>query len=311
MTDLHTAVQEYIVLRHAVGFKLDRVERQLLDFVEFLRSRGATRVTCELALSWGTLPRDVKPGWWKTRLSVVRCFARYLSALDPLTQVPTTDLLPRLNRGSRRAVPYPYSEGEVAALMAAARVIRSAMTAATCETLIGLLATTGMRVGESLRLDRDDVDDGRGLLIVRHSKFARSREIPLHESSLDALHRYGRTRDRHFPTPKSPSLLINKAGGRLTYRPVLWLFHRLVRQAGLGPRSDRCRPRLHDLRHRFAAITLEDWYRSGVDVPPRLPLLSTYLGHIDPQSTYWYLSASPQLLTATAQRLEATLGTPT
>jgi integrase/recombinase XerD len=223
---------------------------------------------------------------------VVRCFARYLSAVDPATEVPPTDLLPRLASGSSRAEPYLYSDAEVSALLAAARSIRSPLTAATCATLIGLLAVTGMRVGEALRLDRDDLDCVRGVLIVRDSKFDRSREVALHETTLAALNRYGRLRDVYHPTPRSLSLFISRTGGRLSYRTMNWHFGRLVRKAGLSPRSGRSRPRMQDLRHRFACLTLQQWYRDGVDVQPRLPVLSTYLGHINPASTYWYYSDS-------------------
>jgi integrase/recombinase XerD len=309
MTDLRTTAVQYLAIRRAVGFKLDHVEHLLFDFVEFIRSQGATRVTCELALRWATRPSDASTSWWRARLCVARCFARYLSGIDPSTEIPPTDLLPRSDTGSSRATPYVYSDVEVAALLAAARSIPSPLTAATCETVIGLLAVTGMRVGESLRLDREDLDPDRGLLIVRHSKFDRSREVPLHESTLEVLDRYGRIRDQRCPTPRSPSFFISRTGGRLSYRTMNWHFDRLVRKAGLQPRSARCRPRMHDLRHRFACITLEEWYRNGVDVQPRLPLLSIYLGHIDPNSTYWYLS-QPQLLAAAAQRLETWLEVP-
>jgi integrase/recombinase XerD len=310
MTDLQAAAAQYLATRRAVGFKLTHVEPLLADFVRFAGSRNATHVTCDLALQWATAPQDATPAWWKGRLCVVRCFARYLSAVDPATEVPPTDLLPRLASGSNRAEPYLYSDAEVSALLAAARSIRSPLTAATCETLIGLLAVTGMRVGEALHLDRGDLDRVRGVLIVRDSKFDRSREVALHESALAALDRYGRLRDVHHPTPQSSSLFISRTGGRLSYRTMNWHFGRLVRKAGLAPRSGRCRPRMQDLRHRFACLTVQQWYRDGVDVQPRLPLLSTYLGHINPASTYWYLSAQLDLLHAAATRLESSLREP-
>ena len=161
-------------------------------------------------------------------------------------RVPPTDLLPRLASGSNRAEPYLYSDAEVSALLAAARSIRSPLTAATCETLIGLLAVTGIRVGEALHLDRGDLDRVRGVLIVRDSKFDRSREVALHESTLAALDRYGRLRDVQHPTPLSSSLFISRTGGRLSYRTMNWHFGRLVRKAGLAPRPGRCRPRMQD-----------------------------------------------------------------
>ena len=307
MSGFRVAAEDYLATRRAVGFKLERAEGLLFAFVEFLDSHAASRITTELALRWATLPGQAATGWWKNRLCVARCFARHMSALDPATQVPPTDLLARLDPGGGRAEPYLYSAGEVAGVLAAARSIRSRLTAATCGTLIGLLTATGIRVGEALRLDVDDVDPTRGVLVVRDSKFDRSREIPLHSSTLHALAVYTRIRDEHHPQPGC--FFISRTGGRLCYRTLNWHFDRLVRKAGLQPRSARCRPRLHDFRHSFACATLEDWYRSGVDVQARLPLLSTYLGHIDPASTYWYLSGKPELLALAAQRLEATLGT--
>ncbi len=308
MTDLRDAAGDYLAVRRAVGFKLDRAEHLLFGFVEFAESQGVSRITSDLAVRWATLPADASPGWWQSRLCVVRCFARHMSALDPSTEVPPTDLLPRLNAGSSRATPYLYSDIELASLMAAARSIRSALTAATCETLIGLLAVTGMRVGEALRLDVGDLDWDRGVLIVRDGKFDRSRVVPLHPTALDALRAYAGVRDLRCATPPSPSLFVSRSGGRLSYRTINWHFDRLVNKAGLQPESARCRPRLHDFRHRFACATLEDWYRSGIDVQARTPMLSTYLGHIDPASTYWYLSGRPELLALAAQRLETSLG---
>jgi integrase len=307
MSDLRLAAQQYLAIRRGVGFKLDHVERLLFDFVEFMRSRGMTSISSEAALQWATWPADASPGWWKGRLCVVRCFARYVSGLDPSTEIPPTDLLPRLNSGSNRAIPFAYSESEIVALMTAARSIRSPLTAATCQTLIGLLSVTGMRVGEALRLDRNDLDSDRRLLVVRHSKFDRSREVPLHASTINALRNYASLRDQHFPAARSDSFFVSRTGERISYRTMNWHFARLVRTAGLQPPSTRCRPRMHDLRHRFACLTLEDWYEAGADVQSKLPLLATYLGHIAPSSTYWYLSDQPRLMASAAQRLEAGL----
>ena len=309
MSDLRTAAADYLTIRRAVGFKLKRGEHLLFVFVDYLESQRATSITCQLALAWATLPAEATVGWWTSRLCVVRCFARHMSAIDPETQVPPLDLLPRANAGSARATPYLYSPDDVAALMAAARSVPTPLAAATSETLIGLLAVTGLRVGEALRLDRDDIEWGRGLLRVRDSKFNRSREVPLHPSTLEALRAYTRARDERFPMPASPSVFVSTTGGRLAYRTVNWRFERLVRAAGLKPRSARCRPRLHDFRHSFACATLEDWYRGDEDVQSRLPLLSIFLGHVDPASTYWYLSGKPELLALAAGRLEAFLGT--
>lgn len=308
MSGLRRAAEEYLSIRRAVGFKLARTEGLLLSFVSFAESEGATGVSAQLALRWATLPTQASPDWWNSRLCVVRCFARHLSALDPSTEVPPLDLLPRVPATTRRATPYLYSPTEIVVLMEAANSARFALTSATCQTIIGLLAVTGMRVNETLGLDNDDVDWERGVLIVRQSKFERSREVPLHESAIDALRVYTSVRDQCFPRPRSLSFFVSCSGRRLSYSAMREHFERLVARAGLKPRSPRCRPRMQDFRHSFASATLEDWYRAGVDVQPRLPLLSTYLGHVDPASTYWYLSAKPQLLASAAERLERRLG---
>ncbi len=302
MTGLRGAAEDYLSIRRAVGFKLARTEELLFGFVAFAEAEGVTSVSTELALRWATLPAQASPGWWNSRLSVVRCFARHLSAIDASTEVPPLDALPRGSSSNRRAEPYLYSPGETVALMDAAASARFALTAATCRTVIGLLAVTGMRVSEALGLDNDDVAWERGVLVVRQAKFGRFREVPLHDSSIDALHEYTTTRDERFSSPRSQSFFVSWSGGRLSYGAMRGHFKRLV--AGMVPRSPRCRPRLHDFRHSFASATLEDWYLAGVDVQPRLPLLSTYLGHVDPASTYWYLSAKPELLASAAERLE-------
>jgi integrase len=246
MSALADALRDYLSMRRALGFKLDRTGQLLGGFVAHADRAGADHVTVELALAWATQPAGADPSWHGARLSAVRGFARYLSALDPTTQVPPPDVLPHR---SRRRVPYLYSEAEIAALLAAARGLRSPLRAATYATLIGLLATTGMRVGEAIALDRDDVDLRHGLIVVRHSKFGKSRQLPLHPTTTRALGDYAATRDQLCPAPRTPAWLVSTTGTRLIYTNVHEVFHRLTGQAGLRPRSPRCRPRPHDLRH--------------------------------------------------------------
>ena len=206
-------------------------------------------------------------------------------------------------------MPYLYSEAEVAALMAATASLRPALHAATHKTLIGLLSATGMRLGEVIRLDRADLDAAEGILTIRDSKFAKSRQIPLHPSTLAALADYGQLRDQRFPQPKTPSLLVSTAGTRLISQGIHYVFARLVRQAGLQPRSQECRPRLHDFRHSPGGEhAARPGTGKGLDVQARLPVLSTMLGHTKPANTYWYLSAVPELLALAAERRQTGLG---
>lgn len=305
MIAIHAALADYLAVRRALGYKLQRTEKLLQQFIAYLEAVGATRVTVDAALSWATLPSEGDVSWWAGRLTVVRRFASYLRSLDPQTEVPPTDLLPGR---SHRAVPYLYNDQEIVALMDATRILSSLLRMLTYRTLIGLLAVTGMRVGEAIRLDRTDLDLEHGLVTIHLSKFGKSRQLPLHLTTLAALTDYLRRRDELHPHAKAPSLFISPAGTRLLYCNVHWTFLRLVREAGLKPRSNACRPRPHDLRHSFAVKTILDAYRANADVAARLPLLSTYLGHANPAHTYWYLSAAPELLALAGQRLERSLG---
>jgi integrase/recombinase XerD len=301
MSELARAVQDYLDTRRALGFQLLRDGQLLPQFVAFMDQAGLATITTDAAVAWATGPVDADPCWWGSRLGVVRTFASWLQAFDPHTQVPPADLLPRR---SHRAEPYPYTDRDIAALMAAAAALGPPLRAATYQTLIGLLAVTGMRVGEAINLNRTDLDTAGGVLTVRHTKFDKSRELPLHPSTIDAMEAYARVRDRTCPHPSTPALLVSTVGTPLIYNNVHQTWLDLVAQAGLRPRSPRCRPRIHDLRHRFAITTLLGWYQGGSDVPARLPQLSTYLGHVDPGATYWYLRAAPELLALAAQRLE-------
>jgi integrase/recombinase XerD len=241
--------------------------------------------------------------WGAQRLSKVRCFAAWLQTLDPATEVPPTDIL---TGRPRRAVPYLYTDAEVVAIMAAVRSLRSPLQQHTYQAMVGLLAVTGCRVGELIRLDRDDVCLSTGIVRVIGSKFNKSREVPPHPTAVEALGRYVEDRDRLCPQPRSRSFFLSTAGTTLSYSTVRSTFQRLSQRAGLLPRAGRCRPRIHDLRHSLACTVLIDWYRSGVDVQARLPLLSSFMGHVKPESTYWYLSASPELLGLASRRLEDT-----
>jgi integrase len=301
MSPLQAQLADYLRIRRALGYKLERAEKLLAQYLEHLEALGHDRVTVENALGWATLPAAGSGSWWAFRLSVVRCFATYLHALDPAHEVPPADVLPQR---PRRAIPYLYSDREIAALIAATTALRGELRQRTYRTLIGLLAVTGMRVGEAIRLDRSDLDSGNGVLTVRESKFGKSRELPLHPSTVAALRGYLRVREAHHNAHVSDALLISPAGTRLIYCNVHATFRQLRRGAGLRPRSPGCGPRIHDLRHAFAVRTLLEWYRAGVEVQPRLPLLSTYLGHVHPKHTYWYLQAAPELLRIAGQRLQ-------
>jgi integrase/recombinase XerD len=309
--DLAAAVEDYLVTRRAMGYKLAYQGQMLAQFADHLDAVGAEHLTIDHAVSWAKQSANAKRSWWAVRLSTIRAFARWLSALDPATEIPPPGLIPAQ---SHRVVPYIYTADDIVKLLAVAGRLPTAHRADTYQTLIGLVAVTGMREGEAVRLDRDGVDLEQGLLTIRDSKFGKSRQIPLHPSTVEALTAYAERRDarryrrdgranRHAPS--STSFFTSTTGTRLLRDNVSTVFPRLVHAAGFEWAGHRRRPRLHDLRHSFAVNTLIGWYRRGLDVEQRLPLLSTYLGHVAPKSTYWYLSAVPELLELIADRLDA------
>jgi len=303
MRALVVELDDYLSLRRSLGFKLIRTEKLLRQFVDHCDAVGADTVTAELALRWAALPPEASRSWICHRLCVVRGFSRHLALLDERHQAVPTDLVP--HRPSR-AVPYLYTEDQVTAMMAAARTaFRSPMRQAAFATIVGLLWATGMRIGEALTLDRSDVNFSHGVLTVRETKFGKTRELPVHDTTVDALRAYGRLRQRLFPEADTDSFFLSAAGTRVLYCNFHVGFQELVRRAGVEARSAACRPRPHDLRHSFAVRTLVGWYRAGVDVQSQLPKLSTYLGHVDPAHTYWYLSAAPELLGLAGERLAA------
>jgi integrase/recombinase XerD len=303
---LRDQLADYLALRRALGYRLVRPEKLLNQFLDYLDRRGETVITVASALDWARLPGNGNSNWWAYRLSAVRGFAAYLHGIDPVHEVPAPDLLPQR---PLRASPYLYSDAEIAALIAAAGTLSTPLRRTTFATLIGLLAVTGMRVGEAIALDRGDVDLTAGRITVRSGKFGKTRELALHPSTVQALRRYQRLRRRLAPNTGAPAFFVSLAGTRLRYCNVHHAFHRLVRVAGLGSRSASCRPRIHDLRHSFAVRSMLDAYAADEDGQTRLTLLSTWLGHVHPASTYWYLSASPELMTAAGRRLEQHLAT--
>jgi integrase len=295
--------QEYLRLRRALGHDLAEAARLLPRFVTYLEGIGATTITVEAALAWAQQP-DVDAGSKvrARRMTVARGFARHMAGIDPGTQVPPQGLMPYRKRWRP---PFIYTDADIQALMAeTAKTIPTPLRAATYQTLIGLLAATGMRVGEALRLQRSDVDWDEGVITIRTSKFGKSRELPLSSSTVDALAAYARQRDRSKPQPRAQTVFVSTAGTAVIYADFGATFRELIRTSGVGQGSP-ARPRIHDLRHSFAVHTLVSWYQAGEDINALLPRLSTYLGHRDPICTYWYLSAAPELLALAAGRLEA------
>jgi integrase/recombinase XerD len=304
MSALETHVDDYLRLRRTLGYDLVETGRLLHRFAAELDATGVTHITTQVAARWAldvkvSAPSSVPA----TRYRSVRGFARYMAGIDPETEVPPAGLV---RRPRSRRPPFIYTDEELLALLAQARAsIPQPLRAATMQTLIGLLASSGLRVGEALRLDRGDIDWSEGVLHIRRSKFNKSRLVPLAPSVLEALERYAHLRDREKPAAAGESFFVSLRGTRVIHACVWKTFRMLCDSAGVGVGSS-VRPTIHDLRHRFAVRVLVGWYRDGVDVQPRLAWLSTYLGHRDPVSSYWYLSAAPELLAHAARLLDDT-----
>lgn len=301
MSALQSALRDYVALRRSLGTKFQAAEQRLNHFVKFMDQRGAEVITYPLALEWAMQPPVRRPTW-ALRFADVRGFSRYLHGLYPRTEV----LPMRVLAFSGRAKPYLYTETEITRLLQAAFALppATALRRSTYGCLFGLLAVTGLRIGEALALQRQDVDLARGILTVRGAKFGKTRLVPLHRTTCAVLRRYARERDARVHPPRSEYFFVAERGGKLLHQYVWRVFMRLSRQIGLRAPSDHSGPRVHDFRHRFAVQTLVNWYRSGEPVEQLLPVLSTYLGHVCVQDTYWYLSACPELMGHAVRRLE-------
>lgn len=308
MTALAAAAADYLAFRRAFGHKLTGHERMLTDFVAHLDRVGAGTVTINTAIAWAGAPAGLSPRRVAVRLSVTRRFAQYLVAFDPATEVPPVHLL---RTGTTRSAPYIFTGAEVQALMTAASQLAPPLFAASFATLIGLMASTGLRTMEVVRLDRSDfcpdaAEGGR--LLVRQTKFGKTRQLPLHPSTSAALREYLTRRDRLRPDPHDDAFFLARNGQRLIH--VGTTFTQLLREVGISVPAGRRRPVAHDLRHTFAVNTLREWHAAALDVEPLLPALSTYLGHSNPAHTYWYLQAVPELMVVLADRLAASNGEP-
>jgi integrase/recombinase XerD len=305
MSSLSEHAEEYLRARRALGVKLERHGRLLPQLVDYLEAAGASTVTRELAISWARLPARAHPRHWAARLSIARGFAAYLQTIDPNTEIPPAGVFAV---GYQRPTPYLWSEEDICRLLDAARGLHPPLKAASYEALFGLLAVTGMRLGEAISLEPGDIDLDNGVVTIRAhaAKLERARLVPLHPTTVQALERYISARARLCPRPRSNTFLLSSIGTRLDRSAVAKTLRQLTTTLGL--RTDTVHPTAHQLRHSFAVATLIDWQRSGAQVDERIAVLSTYLGHIGPTETYWYLTATPGLMGSAAQRLERHLG---
>jgi integrase len=295
-------VQEYLEFQRQLGFTLRSAGAELVLFGRYADHTGHRGpLTTELVVRWAKLPKNAKPAYWAWRFHVVRMFAQHRVIEDPCTEVPPAGLLGHMYR---RAQPHIYSASEVAALLRAAGRLKRRMRPNTCVALFGLLASTGIRVGEALGLKREHVDLEAGVLTIVKGKSSKRRLVPLHSSATEALRRYAAKRESIHPCPRSDAFFLSDRGTALTYARVTITFRTLRRQLGWKASAGGATPRLHDLRHTFAVRALLRWYEAGADVDEKIAALTTYLGHVNVTSTYWYLTAVPELMEITARRFE-------
>ena len=303
MSELLDHVNDYLKLRRDLGFKLRQEGYHLPQVVAFIEASGTTVLTNELAIAWVKQSQNVQPITLAHRLGSVRGFARYLQTIDPATEVPPLDVF---GAHQQRITPYLWSQEEIVALLAGTRELRPELRAATYETFLGLIAVTGMRLGEAIGLTRSDVNLIDGVLTVRQGKFDLDRLIPLHVTTTAALADYAELRDRLCPRPQATAFFITPAGTALPASSVEATFNKVATRIGL--RTATAHPRIHDLRHSFSVQTIMDWHRAGTDIGANMAALSTYLGHRTPEGTYWYLSAAPELMALAAARLDERYG---
>jgi integrase len=304
MRELSALISDYIDFRAARGFQPNpKTERLLTQFAGTLpaeRDDGLLFSQSE-ALAWAHAPVGGHPAWLSARLSTIRQFAIYLAGSGLPVGVPAVR---QGVSGSRRATPYLYSAQDIQALMTTARQLFTPLRAATMTTLIGLLAVTGMRIGEAVRLTVGDADLDQGVILIAHAKFGRQRMVRLDPTSCDALAGYLSVPARHrLGVRPDGALFVTHKGTAVSEHTAQGAFHQMVQHAGLPVRAS-ARPRLHDFRHTFATQTMIDAYRCGRDPARTLTLLSVWLGHSNPADTYWYLQAAPEIAAAAARRLE-------
>lgn len=300
--DLRAAAAAYLAGRRARGYQLADHGWLLASFLDGLDARGLTTITIAEAVAFARARPDTLPHWQAARLRVVRELAAYVHSLDPAAaQLIPAGLLPA--RVTRR-VPYLYSDAQTTQLMTAAAALTPPVLAASMHTLIGLLAATGCRTGEVLTLAIEDLDIDQQMLTVT-GKHGRRRLIPLHPSTVAALTDYCRIRVQLTPAAPTGPLLVGANGGRLNPNTAYAAFSSLVAACRLPTRPGCRRPRLYDFRHTFAVNSLIDAHRRRRDVEARIAALATYLGHLDPTYTYWYLTASPELMAVVSDRLSA------
>lgn len=305
MKTLKKGIEEYLKNRCNVGFKMQSARKLLLEFALFLKENGATSITVKLALDFATRNPETSRERWAVRLRAIRQFAKYWSTEDLRTEVPPKNALPY---SYRRKAPYIYTDDEIKRLIECSESGQphNRFNQHTYFVLFGLLAVTGMRIREVLNLECNEINFKDRIITITKSKFRKTRYIPIHNSTIEVLKNYSNCRNQHFPNHKIPQFFIDHNGNALKGARVGYIFRKRKIKIGMISQKDRRSQRISDFRHTFAVKTLINWYKKGVNnIDSYIPLLSTYLGHVKPSNTYWYLTAIPELLNIVAARCKS------
>jgi integrase len=297
-------VEKYVAHRRSLGYQFKNDEEYLLHFAKYVSDLGHQGpLTSDFMLSWVRLPHQAAPAYLIRRLATIRSFAKYLSIYEPRTEIPQRAMLGLV---PRRPEPYIYSKQEIADILRVCSNLRprSGIRPQTYRTLFALLAVTGLRISEALRLNRDDVDITQGVLTIRETKFRKSRLVPIHDTTRQALQRYANRRDQYLPNFKAKAFFLSEKGCALPLVTVQATFRKLRQQIRWKDRNRKKAPRIQDLRHTFVCRRILLWYEQGVDVDQFIPVLSTYLGHVKVSDTYWYLTGTSELFAITAKKFE-------
>lgn len=303
-TTMHAKVESYLAQRRRAGYTLEVEGQQLFRFAQFADESGHRGpMTLALAIRWASASREQKALTAARRIEVLRGFARYCQQFEPLTEVPPLLLF---GSGHRRLTPHIYTDAEIRALLAATMHLSppGGLRGACCRAIFGLLASAGLRLSEATGLERTAVDLDQGLLHIRGAKFGKSRLVPIHSTTTRALKRYARRRDIEPTTTRTAMFFVGDYGREVRTRHVEYAFRVLRRRLRWTPRGEHPAPRIHDIRHTFVCRTLQRWYESGIDIDRNILALSTYIGHAKVTDTYWYLTATPELMAIAARRFE-------
>lgn len=302
MNFLRKGLEEYITCRTKLGFKLKNDQILLSKFLSFIEKNGEDHITSKLALAFAKITPTATPATWSKRLGIIRQFATYWSTKDPKTEIPSSQLL---SVSYKRKSPHIYSDQEIFnILQSCLKLSKPEFERNTYFILFGLLAVTGARINELLSLESDCVNLDNGIIIIRESKFGKSRYLPLHKSTVDILKAYVKYQNKYLLNKNASYFFVNSFNLKIEYASINNVFQTLLKKLNLKKKKGLRNPRIMDFRHTFAVKTIIRWYKKGFNVDQYIPLLSTYLGHVHPTNTYWYLSTTPELLELVSARIE-------